>query len=46
MGVQIEISKAQREAFFATNTRNERKNSKTQEFFEYISAIRSAFPLR
>lgn len=41
-GVQIEISTAQRDAFFGTNTAGGRWNTRTAAFQSYISAIRSA----
>jgi phage replication-related protein YjqB (UPF0714/DUF867 family) len=44
MGVQLELSTAQRDAFFGTNTRAERRNTKTDELREYARAIRSVLP--
>ncbi|MDF2010194.1 poly-gamma-glutamate hydrolase family protein [Priestia megaterium] len=42
MGVQLEISTAQRSAFFNTNTRSERRNTINDEFTNYMNAVVSA----
>lgn len=43
-GVQLEMSRAQREAFFTDFTRNGRKNEpRTQAFYDYVAAVRSAY---
>ncbi|MFH0068472.1 poly-gamma-glutamate hydrolase family protein [Peribacillus sp. NPDC056705] len=39
MGLQLEISTAQRYAFFGTNTRAERRNTTLPEFHNYVEAI-------
>ncbi|GGF22201.1 UPF0714 protein YjqB [Halobacillus andaensis] len=39
MGVQLEISKAQREAFFGNNTRMELGYTQTDEFYRYVEAV-------
>ncbi|MED3982261.1 poly-gamma-glutamate hydrolase family protein [Priestia megaterium] len=43
-GVQLEISTAQRNAFFGTNTRAGRQKTQTEEFYRYINAIKSVLP--
>lgn len=45
MGVQLEISTAQRNAFFGINTRDDRKNTQTDEFYRYTQAIKNIFSL-
>jgi phage replication-related protein YjqB (UPF0714/DUF867 family) len=45
MGVQLEISTAQRNAFFGINTRAERKNTQTEEFYRYTQALKEVFRL-
>jgi phage replication-related protein YjqB (UPF0714/DUF867 family) len=42
MGVQLELSTAQRNAFFGTNTRAERRNTVTAEFDNYVKAVLTA----
>jgi phage replication-related protein YjqB (UPF0714/DUF867 family) len=42
MGVQLEISTAQRNAFFGTNTIKDRRNSVNAEFHSYIACVMSA----
>jgi phage replication-related protein YjqB (UPF0714/DUF867 family) len=41
-GVQLELSTAQRNAFFGTNTRAERRNTVNDEFRRYVEAVTSA----
>jgi phage replication-related protein YjqB (UPF0714/DUF867 family) len=41
-GVQLEISTAQRNAFFDVNTRKERRNTTNAEFNAYMNAVLSA----
>jgi phage replication-related protein YjqB (UPF0714/DUF867 family) len=41
-GVQLEISTAQRNAFFDVNTRAERRNTTNAEFHAYMNAVLSA----
>ncbi|MCY8668785.1 poly-gamma-glutamate hydrolase family protein [Bacillus haynesii] len=41
-GVQLELSTAQRNAFFDVNTRAERRNTTNAEFDNYVNAILSA----
>lgn len=41
MGVQLEISTAQRNAYFGTNTRSERRNTTNAEFDKYVKAVLS-----
>lgn len=43
MGVQLEISTAQRYAFFGTNTRAERRNTTLPEFHDYVDTITSIY---
>ncbi|WP_173918609.1 poly-gamma-glutamate hydrolase family protein [Halobacillus sp. Marseille-Q1614] len=43
MGVQLEISTAQREAFFEENTRSRRRNTQTEEFYQYVRAVCGVF---
>ncbi|MCK1999776.1 poly-gamma-glutamate hydrolase family protein [[Brevibacterium] frigoritolerans] len=43
MGLQLEISTAQRSAFFGTNTRAQRKNTTLQEFHDYVAAVVSVY---
>lgn len=43
MGLQLELSTAQRSAFFGTNTRAQRKNTTNQEFADYVAAIVSVY---
>lgn len=42
MGVQLEISTAQRNAFFGTNTAAGRRNTTNAEFSAYIGAVKKA----
>jgi phage replication-related protein YjqB (UPF0714/DUF867 family) len=42
LGVQLELSTAQRNAFFGTNTRAERRNTVTTEFNNYVKCITDA----
>jgi phage replication-related protein YjqB (UPF0714/DUF867 family) len=42
LGVQLELSTAQRNAFFDTNTRAERRNTTNAEFHSYVEAVTSA----
>ncbi|MDT0149979.1 poly-gamma-glutamate hydrolase family protein [Priestia aryabhattai] len=42
MGIQLEISTAQRTAFFDTNTRSDRRNTTNAEFDAYVNAVVSA----
>jgi phage replication-related protein YjqB (UPF0714/DUF867 family) len=44
MGVQLELSTAQRNAFFGTNTSAERRNTQTAEFYNYMDAVCSVLP--
>lgn len=47
MGLQLEISTAQRDAFFGTNTRAQRRNTTLPEFHNYVKAIVSVYnPVR
>ncbi|MFG6147372.1 poly-gamma-glutamate hydrolase family protein [Halobacillus sp. B23F22_1] len=39
MGVQLELSTAQREVFFGTNNRLERGKTQTDEFHRYVEAV-------
>jgi phage replication-related protein YjqB (UPF0714/DUF867 family)/peptidoglycan/xylan/chitin deacetylase (PgdA/CDA1 family) len=41
-GLQLEISTAQRNAFFQTNTRSSRLDTLTGEFHKYVKAVRRA----
>ncbi|MGG0308338.1 poly-gamma-glutamate hydrolase family protein [Priestia megaterium] len=43
MGVQLEISTAQRNAFFTVNTREGRKTSQTAEFYNYTKVLKDVF---
>lgn len=43
MGLQLELSTAQRYAFFGTNTRAERRNTTLPEFHRYVAAITSIY---
>ena len=40
MGVQLEISTPQRNAFFGINTRADRKNTQTAEFYAYTQVLK------
>lgn len=42
LGVQLELSTAQRNAFFGTNTRAERRNTVTTEFNNYVKCVMDA----
>ncbi|MFE7821392.1 poly-gamma-glutamate hydrolase family protein [Priestia megaterium] len=44
MGVQLEISTAQRNVFFGKNTAADRQNTQTQEFYNYTQAIKNTIP--
>lgn len=46
MGLQLEISTAQRNAFFTTNTAAGRRNTPTAEFQTYITAVKNAVARR
>jgi phage replication-related protein YjqB (UPF0714/DUF867 family) len=47
MGLQLELSTAQRNAFFGTNTRAGRRNTTLPEFHKYVAAIVSVYnPVR
>jgi phage replication-related protein YjqB (UPF0714/DUF867 family) len=41
-GVQLEITSAQRDSFFGTNTSAQRWNTRTATFESYVAAVRSA----
>jgi phage replication-related protein YjqB (UPF0714/DUF867 family) len=41
-GVQLELSTAQRNAFFGTNTRADRRNTVTTEFNNYVKCVMDA----
>lgn len=43
MGLQLELSTAQRNAFFGTNTRAERRNTTLPEFHNYVDAITNIY---
>ncbi|MMZ63662.1 hypothetical protein D1872_259320 [compost metagenome] len=43
MGVQLELSTLQRNAFFGINTRADRKNTQTEEFYRYTQALKDVF---
>jgi phage replication-related protein YjqB (UPF0714/DUF867 family) len=45
MGLQLEISTAQRGAFFGTNTRAGRKNTQTDEFYRYTQVVKDIIAL-
>ncbi|WP_176519039.1 poly-gamma-glutamate hydrolase family protein [Priestia megaterium] len=44
-GVQLEMSSAQRNAFFDTNTRADRRNTQNLEFYNYARAVKSVLPI-
>lgn len=44
MGVQLEISTAQRNVFFEKNTAADRQKTQTQEFYNYTQAVKNVFP--
>ncbi|MFA1509975.1 poly-gamma-glutamate hydrolase family protein [Priestia aryabhattai] len=43
MGVQLEISTLQRNSFFGINTRADRKNTQTEEFYRYTQVLKDVF---
>jgi len=43
MGVQLELSTAQRNAFFTINTREGRQTSQTAEFYKYTKVLKDVF---
>ncbi|MFK7678717.1 poly-gamma-glutamate hydrolase family protein [Bacillus sp. Wb] len=43
MGVQLELSTAQRNAFFSKNTLADRKNTQTAEFYKYTQVLKDVF---
>ena len=43
MGVQLELSTLQRNSFFGINTRADRQNTQTEEFYRYTQALKDVF---